>query len=65
MKMDVSIVDILGYVCAVLTNSNTQHVFLGFFFLLTSICTHHNLLELKIYNFEFVISFTASYDILH
>lgn len=63
--MGVSIVDISGYACVDLTNSNTQHVFPGFFFLLTSICTHHNFLELKIYNFKFVISSTASYDILH
>ena len=63
MKMG-AIVDISGSICAVLTNSNTQ-MFPWFLFLLSSICTHHKLLELKICKDEFFICSTASYDILH
>ena len=65
MKMCAAIVDILGSICAILTDSNTLTCFPWFLFLLTFICTHHNFLELKICNFEFVIYSAASYDILH
>ena len=57
-----------GYFRLHLCGSNWfQHstCFPWFLFLLTFICTHHNFLELKICNFEFVIYSTASFDILH